>query len=228
MKYNFLATLLLAVLLLELILKISPLYGALAYFAAAAIALIAVSRLDPKYNNKKQIILLVAAVATINAASLFLPFNLFWKTLIAYSLLAFVSIFYSSVINHSKEEIKLKEVFWAVSATVILGYAGMIVIGFEKNILLLAIIPLIAFSEEYFFRGLLLNSAERESGKETAVVFTAIFYGILCLGYGLMAAFFFFAMSLLFGLFYTRTRSLLFTMVLSAIIHVFLFAAPIS
>ncbi len=226
MKYNFLATLLLAVLLLELILKVSPLLGAIIYLIAIAAAVIAASRLDYLHERKKQIILLVAAVCAIKITSLFLPLNLFFRTLVAYALLTFVSVFYASNINVSKRKIKYRWVGGIAVAAVLWGYAGNIVAGFEKNILFLALIPLIAFSEEYIFRGLLLNSAEREHGKETAVVFTALFYGILCLGYGLAPAFFFFTMSLLFGLAYIYTRRLFLTMILSVIVHAFLFAAP--
>ncbi|GEM_PF-6670743 len=227
MKYGFFVTLLLTVLLLELIIRASPLIGALAYFIVIAIALIVVSKLNYKYENQKKIILLVAAVCAVKTTILFLPFNLFWKTLAAYALLIFISLFYISGLNTSKKEIKVRDIFWAVSVTVILGYAGSILVEFEKNILLLTLIPLIAISEEYFFRGLLLNSAERESDEESAVIFSSLFYGILGLGLGILPAFFFFTMSLLFGLFYTRVRSLLFTMVLNAIAHIFLFAGSV-
>jgi len=226
MKYNFLATLLLAVLLLELILKASPLLGALAYFAAIAAAVAAASKLSYENESKKQLILFTAAVCAIKTASLFLSVSLFWRTLAAYALLTFVCVFYASDLNLPKRQIRYRWIGWAVVATILLGYAGSVVTGLERDALFLGLIPFIAFSEEYIFRGLILNSSEKESGKEAAVLFAALFYGVLCLGYGLTAAFFFFTMSLLFGLIYIYTRRLFLVMIFSAIVHAFLFAMP--
>jgi membrane protease YdiL (CAAX protease family) len=220
MGKKFFTTLILTVLLLELILILNLFIGAVLYTGIILIALIAASKAKIS-ENKVQIISAASSILIIRVAVLFLNLDLFFNLITAYSLLSVAAIFYTR--KFKKSGLKVKRVGWAVLAAVLLGYAGSVIIELEKEWIFLAIVPLIAFSEETLFRGVILNAAEKEKDEESAVMFTSLFYAILFISHGIIPALFFFVAALIFGVIYVHIRSLPFMMLLNLILHCFVF-----
>lgn len=221
MRYNFYIIIILAVLILELIIKINPLIGALLSFAGVLIVLGIASKMDYMLEDKKQIMLLAAGIVAVKTTLLFLPLNYFYKTLFSYLMFSFLAVYYAYESAQVNKNLKFKTVLWGVSVAIILAHSGMILAGIEDKWIFF-LIPLIAFSEECLFRRLFFEHLEKREGVLFAAIFTSMLYAVFAINLGFFSALFFFSMSLVFSLFYFKTRSLLFTMALNALVHMFL------
>ena len=107
-----------------------------------------------------------------------------------------------------------------------IGILGNFLFSGGGSSILIAVLPLVVFSEEIFFRGLMQNSIERSCGVFYSLVVPAVIYGALSLYVGIWLAGLFFAVSLFSGLAYFSTRNILLSVALNLVVSVFVFVVP--
>lgn len=227
MKKYLLVLLGLSVFLSEVILSINEVAGFLLYGFLISGCLIALSKTE-SLNNHAKLIIVFMILPIIRIAELFVVFEFFWKVLIVYLILFFLVSFYSMRFKINPGYIKEK--LWLLPLVIVfsafLGYIGNVFFSFEGYSKILLLIPLIAYSEEVLFRGLIQNYARKSYGAVASVLFTALLYGIFSLGYGFPAVLFIFLTALIICLVYNYTKNLFLTIAMNLILHFFLFVLP--
>ena len=160
----------------------------------------------------------------IRIIELFLEFNFFWRTFTVYYLLLFLTSFYlfKFKINPGYTKDRFSLLPLAMLVAINIGLLGRF-IGLERHLELLILLPIIVYSEEIFFRGLLQNSIKKNYGSTKAVIITSILYGIFSISLGFLGALFMFGISLIIGIFYNNSRNIFLGIVFSLITHIFLY-----
>ena len=161
----------------------------------------------------------------IRILELFLKLNNYWTISVVYYLFLFLSLFYFIKFKFDFK-VKKKNLLWLILCIilgVLFGLFGGKVFIIEKSIWYLTIIPLIAFTEELFFRGMIQKLINKSYGFSYSVILTSLFYGVASLSFGLEFILFFILFSLVCSIVYDLTENLWFCMIINAMIHVFLF-----
>ena len=229
MRKYLLVLLGLSVFLSEVILRINEIAGFFLYSFLIAGCLISLSRAE-SLNNHAKLIIVFMILPIIRIAELFIVFEFFWRVLIVYLLLFFLVTFYSIrfKINPGWTKEKLWLLPLVILVSIFLGYVGNVFFSFERYTELLLLIPLIAYSEEILFRGLIQNYAKKSYGAIASILFTALLYGIFSLGHGFPAVLFIFLVALITSLIYNSTKNIFLVITINMILHFFLFLPKFS
>lgn len=232
MKKPFLILIIFAFLVSEIILRWNQLAGFLVYSVLIGIILVALEKeehLQHLISHSEKLLIFVLIVPIARIVEIFITFGLFWRILAFYSILAFLIIFYTRKFKINPGY--TKKYLWFVPISIIigilLGYLGNYVFNFEKNLILLTIIPLISLSEELLFRGMIQNYAKKDFGALFSMLSTSILFGIFSLGLGIMFALFSFACSLIICMIYDHTENIWLTIPINLAINVLLFVVSV-
>jgi membrane protease YdiL (CAAX protease family) len=156
--------------------------------------------------------------------NLFLTIEFFWKTIVLYNILFFLVLFYciKFKINPGYKIKGLVLLPLVIVLGIFLGMFGNILFEFEKYFGILFLIPLIAYTEEVLFRGMIQNLVKENYGVLLSILISSLLYGIFTMSFGVLAIFMFF-IGLILSLIYLLTKNIYLTIVINAIIHLFLF-----
>lgn len=224
MKKYLLILLGMALFLSEIILSVKPEFTFITYSILIGGCLISLSN-EETLTNAGKLMIIFMILPIIRISELFLNFSFIWNTVVIYFIMFFLVVFYSMKF---KIDPGYKSRFLILLPVVILlgitlGVLGNTLFEFEKIPRILSILPILVFSEEVLFRGLIQNLIQKESSGFTAVVFTSLIYGIFSVGFGFPALWFIFAISLIMSLIYAMTKNIYLTMTFSFILHLFIF-----
>ncbi|MEK6935319.1 MAG: CPBP family intramembrane glutamic endopeptidase [Nanoarchaeota archaeon] len=208
----------------EILLQFNEIAGFVCYMlliTGILLTLINIERVDG--SAKLMIILMIFPM--IRILELFLHLSFYWRVSMVYYLFLFLTLFYFIKFGF---EFKPKRggfgwIVLCIILGILLGLFGKNFSGVERSILLITIIPIIVFSEELFFRGMVQESIEKSYGFSYSIIITAMFYAIASLGLGIGLILFFILFSLILSIIYGVTKNIWLTMIISTIVHVFLF-----
>ena len=226
MKKYLLVLLSLSMFLSEIILRINETAGFFLYGFLIAGCLISLAKAE-SLDNYGKLIIVFMILPIIRIAELFIVFEFFWRIFIVYYILLFLVSFYSIKfkINPGYTKEKLYLLPLVILLGVSLGFIGNL-FGFEKYAGLIFLIPLIAYSEEVLFRGLIQNFIEKSYGIFPSIFFTALLYGIFSLSFGFPAVLFLFFTAGIISFIYYFTKNIFLTIAINLILHLFLFVLP--
>jgi len=209
----------------EILLRINPTIGFLSYTLLISGCMIALSK-EEELDNYGKLIVALMILPVIRIEELFIEFEFLWRSFIVYYILFFLVMFYSVKFRinpgYTKEGLSFLPLVILIGIT--LGLMGSLLFNFEEYAGLLFLLPVLVFSEEMLFRGMLQNLIGKEYSGFSAVFFTSLLYGIFSLGYGLPIALFFFGISLVLSLIYHLTKNIFLTISLSFILHFLMLA----
>lgn len=227
MKNYFLILFSLSLFLSEIILRINQTFGFLLYSFLIAGCLISLAKAE-SLDNRGKLIIVFMILPIIRIAELFLVFEVFWKTFIVYCILLFLAVFYSIEfkINPGYTTKKLYLLPLVIILSIFLGFIGNSFFSFEKYAGFFFLIPLIAYSEEVLFRGLIQNFIKKNYGIICSILFTAILYGIFSLSYGFPTVLFIFFTALSISCIYHFTENIFLTIAMNIVLQLFLFVFP--
>lgn len=224
MKKYLLVVLGLSLLLSEIILMVNPTWGFVFYGLLISGCLITLSKTDVMDDYGKLIITLMI-LPTIRIAELFIGFDFLWRSFMVYYVLFFLVTFYAIKFKINPGFTKKWILFLPVVIVigVLFGVLGGNLVGSEKYAGFLLLLPVLVYSEEVLFRGLIQNFTRESYGAVASVLFTSVLYFIFSLSYGLPIALLLFFVSLSACIIYHFTRNIFLTMVLSFGVHLFMF-----
>jgi membrane protease YdiL (CAAX protease family) len=208
----------------EILLRISPVGGFISYSVLIAGCLISFAK-EEALDERGKLMIVLMIIPIMRIAELFISFDYVWRSFIVYYILLFLVVFYSLKFKINPGYIK-KGFGW-LPLVVILG----VVIGVIGDSLLnlnikypefLFLLPVIAFSEEVLFRGLIQNLVQKSFGTFSSIFFTSLLYGIFSLSLGIGFALFFFAVSLITCIIYHKTKNIYLVVFLNLIVHLFI------
>jgi len=217
----------------EIILNFNKTIGFLLYFALIAIYLLSLSYTRTLTNyGKLTIVLLIIPIVRITG--LFIALGFFWKILISYCILLFLAFYYSVrfKLDHGHKKEKLKFVPLAMIIGMVLGLIGDYFFNLTHYTWMIYLIPLIVYSEEILFRGMIQNLIKKEYGFVLCILIPSLLYGLfsfslgLGIGLGLLFALFMFFIGVILGLVYHYTKNIFLTVIINIILHYFLFVLP--
>ena len=216
-----------SVFLSEIILRINETAGFLLYSFLILGCLLSLSKAKLLNNDAKLLIVfIILPILRISELLIFLEF--FWKINLVYLILFFLVTFYSVKFNinpgFSKGNLWMIPIVIVLS--VILGFVGNFFFTFEKHPEFLFLLPLIAYSEEILFRGLIQNYSEKIYGVVASILFSSVLYLIFSLSLGIFAVIFIFIASLIIGIIYHFTKNIFLVIIMNFILHLFLFIFP--
>ena len=111
----------------------------------------------------------------------------------------------------------------AVVIGVVLGLIGNSLFNLNQYSWIIYLIPLIVYSEEILFRGMIQNLVEKGYGVVFSILIPALLYGVFSLSYGYLFALFMFFTGIILSLVYNKTKNIFLTVIISIILHYFLF-----
>lgn len=210
----------------ELFLNRNEAVGFALYFCIVGFFLIYLHDLE-SLNRKYQLIIALMIMPIVRLSEIFITLDFPGKVILSYCILLFLSLYYSLKfkLNYGYKKENLN---W-LPVSIILG----ILIGLIGNFLFelkypgfIFFIPLIAFSEEILFRGVIQNLFKISYGTKLSILTSSLLYGIFSLGYGILFALFIFFAGMVLGIVYVRTRNIFLTVTINMIMHLFLFVLP--
>ena len=224
-KKYLLFLMVLGLFLSEITLQLNPILGFLLYAILICGVITSLSHSDTLTSNTK-IIISFMILPMIRIVELFLTFDIFWRTFITYFALAFLTVFYT-IKFESDVGFSRRKTSW-LPITILLGIAlgiiGSLILNPEKNRELFYLLPLIAFSEEILFRGLIQKEIKKIYNSLDGILVSSLLCFIFTLSYGLPLALFFLAASLISAFFYNKTSNIWLSISINLFANIFLFA----
>jgi len=215
------------VLLNEIILKYDSNIGAVMYLALMSLALIILSRQDI-LDKVSQMIIILLVVPLVRIAGLFIDLPYIWKISVGSGILLFLGLYYfykfDLDIGNFSKHLGILPIVLCMGA--VIGIFGNFLFSGSGSLILIAILPLVVFSEEIFFRGLIQNSIEKSCGVFYSLVIPSVIYGALSIYLGVGLAGLFFLVSFLSGIIYFSTKNLFLSVVFNLAVSVFIFVIP--
>mgnify|MGYP001589383517 CR=1 FL=1 len=229
MRKYLLVFLTLSLLLSEAILEFSPVIGFLTYGLLITGCLISLSRTE-SLDNQGKLVISFMILPIVRVAELFIGFAYPLRSIIAYYILFFLVVVYSLKFKVDFSNWKRGLYFLPLTITfgIIIGITGNWLFNFDKYPEILLILPIMAFSEEALFRGLIQNLIKKDHGTFASIFFTAFLYGIFSLSLGIKFAFFMFLANLLLCLIYSKTKNIWMTIPVNFIMNLLLFTFAIA
>lgn len=226
MRKYLLVLLSLSMFLSEIILRINQTFGVFLYSLLITGCLIALSKKE-SLDNYGKLIIVFMILPIIRIVELFLVFEIFWRVFVVYFILLFLVSFYclKFKINPGYTKEKLGLLPWVILVAVFLGFMGNVLFEFDKYLGFVFLIPIIAYSEEVLFRGLIQNLGEKSCGVFCSIFFSSFLYGIFSLSFG-FSVIFIFIIAFVIGLTYYFTKNIFLTIAINMIFHLFLFVLP--
>lgn len=224
MKKHFAVFLILVLILSEILLNVSEVIGFILYGFLVALCLLSLSH-TKLLNEYGKLIIVLMIVPIVRIVEMFLSLGFFWEVLISYCILLFLAFYYSVRfrLDHGHKKEKLNLLPLAVIAGGILGLIGSYFFSLEQYKWVIYLIPLIAYSEEILFRGMIQNLVKKGYGTFLSVLIPALLYGIFSLSYSFLFALFMFFAGIVLGVFYNRTKNIFLTITINLILHFCLF-----
>jgi len=215
------------VLLNEIILGFSDEIGVIMYLVLMSLSLILLAR-EETFDEISQMIIVLLAVPLVRISVLFLDVSYIWKIGLGYGIFLFLGIYY--ICKFRVDIGKIGRCLWAAPLLVLLGFLfgfiGNVLFVGERGLILIMALPLIVFSEEIFFRGLMQNVVEKSSGVFYSIVIPAVIYAALSSYLGLWLAILFFMVNLFSGIVYYSTRNLFLSIIFNLSVSVVVFVVP--
>lgn len=216
----------LALILSEVFLSVNETVGFILYSVLIASCLLSLSHVQSLREDGKLVIVFMI-IPIVRITELFIPFEFFWKVLISYVVLLFLSFYYSVRFEldhgHKKEKLGLLPIAIVLGAA--LGLLGNYFFSFDKYSWLIYLLPLIAYSEEILFRGMIQNLLEKNYRISSSILITALLYGVFSLGYGILFSAFMLFAGIIIGLIYSHTKNIILAAIINFIVHYFLFVS---
>ncbi len=224
MKKHFAVFVILILILSEVLLNINKVIGFILYICLVALCLLSLSH-TKVLNEYGKLIIVLMIIPIVRIVELFISLSFFWEILISYSILLFLAFYYSVrfKLDHGHKKEKLGWLPLAIIIGIALGIVGNFFFSFEKYSWLIYLIPLIAYSEEILFRGMIQNLIKEGYGITLSILITAFLYGIFSLNYGYLFALFMFFAGIIIGLVYNHTKNIFLAVAINLILHFFLF-----
>ena len=224
LKKNTILLLMIVIVLSEIVFNINQIAGFVLYSSLIALCLLSLSH-EENLEDYDKLMIILMIMPIIRIIEGFIILDLFWKVLIPYSILLFLSFYYSVrfKLDHGHKKEKFGLLFLAILIGIVLGIIGNLWFNFNKYPIILYLIPLIAYSEEILFRGMIQNLIYKGYGFTLSILITAFLYGIFSLGYGFAFALFMFFAGMIIGLVYNSTKNIYLAVVINLILHYFLF-----
>jgi membrane protease YdiL (CAAX protease family) len=216
----------LSFLLSEIILKVDATFGFFCYATLITGCLIALARQEElDIYSKLMVVLLILPMMRI--AELFVKFDYVWRSFIIYYVLLFLVLTYSSrfKINPGYTKKGLILLPLVIFFGITLGIIGN---GFsDKYNYLIFVLPIIVFSEELLFRGMIQNLIREGYGNRASMILPALLYAVFSLNFTIPVIFILFIASLASSAIYHYTRNIFLTISLSLTVQFFLFILPV-
>jgi len=214
------------VLLNEILLTFGSKVGAFMYLILMSAAFLLLSKQET-LDNVGQMIVVFLAIPLVRIAGLFTNLPYMWKVSLGSGILLFLGVYY---IYRFDIDIGDFEYFWMlpliICLSAVFGILGNIAFGGSGSLVLIIVLPLVVFSEEIFFRGLVQNSIEKSCGIFYSIIIPAVIYGALSIHLGTWFAVLFFTMSVFSGLLYASTKNIFLSITFNLIVSAFVFIVP--
>jgi membrane protease YdiL (CAAX protease family) len=214
--------LVLALVFAEILLNLNEIVGFILYISLIALALLSLSQV-PSLNDYGQLIIVLMIMPIVRATELLITLDFFWKILISYCILLFLTFYYSTrfKLNHGHRKEKLGLLPLVTVIGLAFGLIGNFLFNLDKYPWIYFIL-LIAYSEEILFRGMIQNLLKKVYGINVAILTSALLYGSFSLGHGVLFALFMFSVGIVIGLIYGKTKNIFLAVVLNLVMHYFL------
>ena len=185
--------------------------------------LFALSKID-ELDNRGKLLSIILILPIFRIANLFLIIDVFWKVFILYGVLLFLISYYTIKFKIDPGYNKKGLLFLplVVILAVLLGIVGNFYFEIEKSFWMLFLLPVICYSEEILFRGMIQKLIGENYGVFSGVLISSLLYGIFSMGLGYLAIFMFFC-GLFISLIYAIFKNIYLTIVFNFVIHFFLF-----
>jgi membrane protease YdiL (CAAX protease family) len=215
------------VLLNEIIMGFSENIGAFMYLVLMNMVLFVISRRGNLVDVDHMIVIfLIVPLARI--AGLFMDVSYVWKMFLGYGILLFLGMYY--LYRFDVDIGKSGRCLWVLPIVVFCGIVAVILgnVGFavDGELILIMFLPLVVFSEEIFFRGLMQNLIKKCCTNFYSIFVPAVVYGALSLYLGVWLAVLFFFVGTFSGLMYSYTRNIFISVAFSLAVSVFVFVVP--
>jgi len=209
----------------EVFLYIDNTIGFILYSILIAFFLISLSHIESLDDYGKLMIILMI-VPILRVTGLFIILSEFWSIILTYCMLLFLAFHYSVrfKLDHGHKKEKLELAPLAVIIGVVLGFIGAFLFDLNLPSNFLYIIPLIAYSEEILFRGMIQNIIKKGYGLHFSILITSLLYGAFSVGYGYLFALFMVFAGIFIGIIYDKTKNIFLATAISIILHYFLIA----
>ena len=224
MKKYILFLLVAGILLAELTFQSDARIGFLLYAFLVGGVLIALSS-DYYAGPSTKIIISFMILPLLRISEIFLKLSYFSRVLFIYTSLAFLVIFYTYRFEKHVGFTK-RYLAWLPVAIIIgiaLGVLGNYIFALDRHIELLYLMPLVAFSEEMLFRGLIQKELRENYSHLMSIFVSALLYFIFGLSYGVLIAVFFFAVSIISAIFYDKTQNIYLSIALNFCVNAIIF-----
>lgn len=204
----------------EVLLRFSELVGFWMYVVLMTLALLILPRKE--FDDSSIMIVVLLVIPLVRISELFLDVSFFWRVVVGHGILLFLGIFY--LFRFRIDMGSLGKNLLVLPFVVLVGVGLGIFGGLfprERIIVLVLAIPLISFSEEIYFRGLVQNLIERTCGNFYSLVISAVLYGIMSMYFSVWLGVLFGVMSLISGIVYLATRNIFLSVILNIIFSLF-------
>ncbi len=225
MKKLFFTTLILAFLASETALYLNKLAGFFSYIILVGIILASLEK-DEIIDSSEKLLIFLTVIPIARISEFFIDFSFFWKIFVFYSVVLFLAIFYTRKfqVKHGYSIKNFNFITLSLFLGVFLGYGGDNFFNFEKHFEILMLIPIIVFSEEILFRGMIQNFAKKQFGSLFSIIAVALLVSIFSLSFGgIKFAYFMLMCNLIMCLIYDRTENIWLTIQMSLFLNIFLF-----
>ncbi len=223
-KKNLVFLLILVLVFTEIIFNISPIEGFVLYSFIIGFFLLFLSS-EQDLDNYDKLMIILMIVPAVRISEMFITLDFFWKILMSYAILLFLAFYYSVRFKldhgHKKENLSLLPL--AIIIGVVLGLIGNFLFSFDKIDRIIFLIPLIAYSEEVLFRGMIQNLINKKFTSSLSILLSALLFGVFSLGYGYLFALYMYFAGVVLGTVYYRTKNIFLTTTINLLMHVFLF-----
>ena len=216
----------LSFLLSEIILKLDVTFGFFCYVILITGCLIALSRQE-LLNVYSKLMIVMLILPMIRIAELFVKFDYLWRSLVIYYVLLFLVLVYSKrfKLNPGYKKEGLVFLPLVILFGIVLGLMGNGIIA-EKYSGFILLLPIVVFSEELLFRGMIQNLTKEGYGTKVSLIFPSLLYAIFSLNYALPIVLILFISSLVASIIYHYTKNIFLTMALNLIIQFLVFILP--
>jgi membrane protease YdiL (CAAX protease family) len=231
MKKYWLVLMILCFFLFEIVLRLSPVWGFICYSVLITVCLISLEK-DDSLDDRGKLMIVLMIIPIMRIAELFINLDYVWRNFVVYFILLFLVFFYSMKFELSPGYLRKKGFGWLPLVILLGGVLGIIgnsLLNLNMNIKyfeFLFLLPVIALSEEFLFRGLIQNLMNKDFGAFFSVLFTSLIYGVSSIGLGIPFALFFLGVSLITGLIYHRTKNVYLAIAINLTVHFFILILP--
>lgn len=198
------------------------------YFALIVFFLFSFSKAGA-LNSEGVFASLFIPIPIIRVISLFLHVSEFWNTLLIY--FCFLYLVFVCIFRFKLKIFSTKKGYYIVYAMIVgifLGIFSNAILDFTKSENLIYLLPLIVFTEEVYFRGILQKYIEEKYSRVIGIIFVSLLYGVLCLTQGYTIAIAFFIFYLMGSIFYAESKNVFVSMGLSLMFHLFAYVLVVN